>query len=56
MRRGMANRTPIAVTQRDEADVKAAMRAQGYATAQTCSGAANQATEAWVGQVCGNVT
>ena len=29
MRRGMANRTPIAVTQRDEADVKAAMRAQG---------------------------
>ena len=25
----MANRTPIAVTQRDEADVKAAMRAQG---------------------------
>ena len=23
MRRGMANRTPIAVTQRDEADVKA---------------------------------
>ena len=29
MRRGMANRTPIAVAQRDEADVKAAMRAQG---------------------------
>ena len=34
--------------QRGEADVKAAMRAQGSPDRQTYSGAANQATEAWV--------
>jgi hypothetical protein len=49
MRRGMAgrgfsDRPLIAVTQRGDADVEAATRAQPRAIAQTYSGAANQAT------------
>ena len=60
MRRGMAragssNRAPTAVTQRGEANVKTAMRAQGSRNRQTYSGAANQATEAWVAPVFANV-
>ena len=53
---GTSDRAPIAVTQRGEADVKAAMRAQGPRDRSNHSGAASQATEAWVGPACGNVT
>ena len=46
--RGSSDRAPIAVAQRGEADVKAAMPRRARAIARTYSGAANQATEAWV--------